>query len=744
MPDILQYTEGDNLPYYQHYPDAEENKLYQPAQAQGSAQVQYPLPVEAPTFQQPVEASKPAYKLTQVDVDPFQSTGTENNIKDESSGFKPLDKLFGLGGQERYQTWPEKMVREAVTAPHDVMNSPTPMTSEQMIPAAQAISSLAAVGSMPMAGKGTLGALGGRLIQVDHDPFATAPTFYSAVENGINQVPENVLTGEQWLSRVWQPESTRTVAVRDPATNKPTGETRQVVMPASSPMKGVKPEELDWLGLREFLNENKGKPVTKQEVLDHVEGNKVGLQEINKGNTIDPDTIYEQAKNIVEERYPQYNPDHPMYEELIRDVSDELEGASKSSTKFSSYQLPGGENYREMLLTLPYEKKGLQIREGETAIDAFDRMNAENKQPYYKSSHWDEPNVLAHVRMNDRVIDGKKSLHLEEIQSDWHQAGRGKGYDSPAERAKDLNELPEGYKVGIGHLNGRDRYEVREPDGKLIAAHATKDGAVVSALNHVNDELRRARGQEGSPVPDAPFKKSWHELALKRMIREAAEKGYDRISWTPGEAQAARYDLSKQVDTIQATKLPDGTYNVYARPLNDAGFSPVGHSIPENKLAESVGKDLAEKIIKQDVDKAKSYKGVDLKIGGEGMKGFYDQIIPKAVEKIGKEHGVKVKQGGAETHRGYPEQLSVMDKNGNHVKDFKTMDEARKFLNDPSNGVFGGKIKGNKAIPPKIEPIHYIDIPQSLKDTALRKGFPLFSSGMMLSPVEHNPFEENK
>ena len=51
--------------------------------------------------------------------------------------------------------------------------------------------------------------------------------------------------------------------------------------------------------------------------------------------------------------------------------------------------------------------------------------------------------------------------------------------------------------------------------------------------------------------PTLHLKKSWHELALKRMLREAAEKGYDRLSWTPGEAQAARYDLSKQVDEVR-------------------------------------------------------------------------------------------------------------------------------------------------------------------------------------------------
>ena len=32
-----------------------------------------------------------------------------------------VDKLFGLHGEERYQLWPERLVRDAVSAPHDVM-----------------------------------------------------------------------------------------------------------------------------------------------------------------------------------------------------------------------------------------------------------------------------------------------------------------------------------------------------------------------------------------------------------------------------------------------------------------------------------------------------------------------------------------------------------------------------------------------------------------------------------------------
>src|SRR6201999_127460 len=40
------------------------------------------------------------------------------------------------------------------------------------------------------------------------------------------------------------------------------------------------------------------------------------------------------------------------------------------------------------------------------------------------------------------------------------------------------------------------------------------------------------------------------------------------------------------------------------------------------------------------------------------------------------------------------------------------------------------------------EPIHFLRLPQSLKDVAQRKGFPLFSSGLMLQPVIGNPHQD--
>ena len=57
------------------------------------------------------------------------------------------------------------------------------------------------------------------------------------------------------------------------------------------------------------------------------------------------------------------------------------------------------------------------------------------------------------------------------------------------------------------------------------------------------DELK-ARGVDRSlqskvsGVPNAPFKnEAWTNLALNRMIRKAAEEGYDGIAWIPGNIQ---------------------------------------------------------------------------------------------------------------------------------------------------------------------------------------------------------------
>ena len=70
------------------------------------------------------------------------------------------------------------------------------------------------------------------------------------------------------------------------------------------------------------------------------------------------------------------------------------------------------------------------------SITDFKRREEERPTPAgaYRGPHWDQPNVLAHIRLNDRTLpDGKKVLFVEELQSDWHQQGREHGYKTGKE-----------------------------------------------------------------------------------------------------------------------------------------------------------------------------------------------------------------------------------------------------------------------------------------------------------------------
>ena len=506
---------------------------------------------------------------------------------------------------------------------------------------------------------------------------------------------------------------------------------------------GVKKEEIGWLGVDEFL-EGKDK-VSKEELLDFIEQNQVEIKEVVKGDysglkESERDTLLMRqtmeaqlsekfqsdedkkswenydagGKEILSEKYPD---EIAQYERLVGShikASESLTGSAVSGeSKFPQYVLPGGKNYREVLLALP--SRGLKpeysvvkrrndyavLRDGkfvvggwateEAAREAFARESQD-----FKSPHFEEPNILAHIRMNDRTIDGKKTLFIEELQSDWHQAGRQKGY-GPGPLSKEA-------QTRLENLEEKESY----PDGGL-------DEAEQNEIDGLRDkrESNIERGKTG--VPDAPFKKTWHELALKRILRMAAEEGYSAIAWTTGEQQADRYDLSKHIEKITHSKNGDGTYNIHV--IDKVGNDVYDRlNIPESKVEELVGKEMAKKIagreghpreggmsrdyfknrgkatgtVKyqgswyitwEDGSKSGTYvsqgdaqkegeqitrdyvtnaaenesrvlSGLDLKVGGEGMKTFYDRMIPQFLNKYTKKWGGRVGKPSVESKIG--------------------------------------------------------------------------------------------
>jgi hypothetical protein len=224
----------------------------------------------------------------------------------------------------------------------------------------------------------------------------------------------------------------------------------------------------------------------------------------------------------------------------------------------------------------------------------------------------------------------QKVLLVDELQSDWHQEGRKKGYIDPDKKPYTIEQDQNGV-YRIRNLNG-ERFDPFV-DGRRMSGFMTAEGAE-NAMRGNMGQLPQTYG-----VPDAPFKKNWHELAMKRVLDYAAENGYDTVAITPGAEQAKRYDLSKQIDSIAydpETRLLDAwdhnRRQVMRREITD-----------ESQLEDYIGKEAASKLLQAEPVRGKHLlEGQDLQVGGEGMKGFYDKILPDYLNNYGKKYGAQM------------------------------------------------------------------------------------------------------
>jgi hypothetical protein len=443
--------------------------------------------------------------------------------------------------------------------------------------------------------------------------------------------------------------------------------------------KGVKPAEIQHRKLEQIEEMPK---MTKEQFLAELE--KRPPADVSE-NVLEPVTL-KMKNDVAEEMFPGRN-DYTDYADLNASQRQAVDEAIESrKTQYQQYTIPKGENYREILLQLPSfmdEERLMYLdakkRHGglhpELARE-YERLKAEKEsfQPEYLSRHWEgNPNVLAHMRVSDRTTpEGKKVLHVEEIQSDWHQEGRQKGYkEKYAPKTKEvtgrtmsvadlINEygdegkkwldvqnsinqdlnLPffdESTKVNVLYHNGEPQI-VSEASKKPLNEMIESQQRAIEKMQ-LESEMMHSNSQKNK-VPDAPFKKNWHELAMKRLINYAAENGYDSVAITPGVEQAKRYSLAKQIDALEWNQSEN---RLYAKRKGGSDFEKIADNVTPDNLADYIGKDAAEKLVAQ--PSSGSYKqlsGIDLEVGGEGMKGFYDKILPDYLNQFGKPYGSQV------------------------------------------------------------------------------------------------------
>lgn len=412
--------------------------------------------------------------------------------------------------------------------------------------------------------------------------------------------------------------------------------------------KGVKQEEWQWSGIEPWLLSQQ-KFVTKQEIVDYLRANELQVTEVLRGHELNED---ERGAAI----------------ETLRTT-----GAVEMPrpAKFAQHVLPGGSSYRELLITLPQTATKDNAASHEDALnrakiiahvngDSWDDLGPNGRQRYidaalrrssgdFQGGHFDEHNVLVHLRFDDRTdADGKRVLFIEEVQSDWHQRGRKQGY------AKEQKPLPPLVAHADVTIDGSDPHQwiATVPDGRRVAigkgTEDTETGARSYAKTYFNNrraELEQTRREDSRDhAPDAPFKTTWQELALKRAVRYGAEHGYDALAWTTGEQQNERYDLSKQVDSVSWTEWPSAGKDMGVLAAYKGDANVIRNTIHRDALPDQIGKDVAERLLAQPKGEGgrRLLSGEGLKVGGSGMKGFYDHILLTYLNKFGKPFGATV------------------------------------------------------------------------------------------------------
>jgi len=468
-------------------------------------------------------------------------------------------------------------------------------------------------------------------------------------------------------------------------------------------MPGIKQSEIVDTGLDNFLS-GKDK-VTKEELDNYILENNIStkindvvLGDLGSGKQISfvksrlflPDSLkdvnsIEDAKLVVNNDYDLYEDFKSFYnasgEDLV--VNDpatgsttlrseattnfeELEGQEEQNAindylyyvhgitekdatirpKYESYTLPGGDNYKELLITLPTQN-----------VINF------NSSHFSGSDFPSENLLISHARFNEREIEGKKTLFIEEIQSDLHQRGRKKGYQESD------------YNMNVNNLNN----EMRSIKKNIIDLEEQLPSLTKDDYNNQINEIKnleqkyqdviekreRLVQDNKKKVQDTPFKKNWHELTMKRLIKYAVDNGFEAVAYTPGEVQTERYNLANYIDNIQISPSDKADGKIYLQAYSEYNQDQIyGNHIYPDQLEEYVGKELSAKITKdlkeknilENYKEAKileqkgefinidglSYSGLDLKVGGEGMTGFYDKILPSFLNKYLKKYNNKL------------------------------------------------------------------------------------------------------
>jgi hypothetical protein len=257
--------------------------------------------------------------------------------------------------------------------------------------------------------------------------------------------------------------------------------------------------------------------------------------------------------------------------------SEVISGQATLRTRFgdeySDYRLPmgGANNYREFTLHIENPKTATR----------YDSSKG--------TKHFGGGDELLHYRVTDRIDeDGKRVLFVEEIQSDLHSTASSTKSDATYEigvdtKKKAVKELRDIFKDNNnlrvsdnGDIIKLDADSTYDTNGLLSAEEVAnmnyferltdlssninlrKIGDLSDAEVSSLTKFKEKYAKDKKILPDLPYKgNDYIDLAVKDIMKLAAEGNYDRVAFTNPATQLRRNSKDLEyIDSIEVNQVP--------------------------------------------------------------------------------------------------------------------------------------------------------------------------------------------
>ena len=487
---------------------------------------------------------------------------------------------------------------------------------------------------------------------------------------------------------------------------------------------GVKEAELKWTGLDDFLKDKKN--VTKEEVGQFLDRTKIDIEEVTFGgkNFGKLSDEIEFAKNDFEKRWHKNEHDLFQKEYGTSKVRTDLRGPD-----YDNYKLVDLLNDDELIL--PFSQ--LKSYFGNDIINGVIKPNKVFKGPEktrFSISELELEKFKVENQTRDFFEKNKASKferYTETGGSDYtelvftvKQGGMDKGI--PTELAEtsivprsggesfkntQISKTFTPYK-NPSHMNVKSeiahvRFKTREQDGmKILTVEEMQSDFGIAAS-------KAMANRPDIKITDFPFKNTWYELVTKRLIRHAADNGFDAVAIPKGSTIASRYKQELiNSKNIKVYKFKD---EISVHYLDDTGeAADIQKFIPDKEgmaqLQKTLGLKIYDKIINLKNSNPQTFP-IDkpVSIGeGKGKADLYDKAIPSFMKKYGKKWNAKVYDKNIDKYLNIHDKLIYEDSSKLPVTILEITPEMKKSVQQDGQALFnlfgiaGGSAVGAKAV----------------------------------------------